>query len=170
MLAKRKWQMAEQSNMVKVNEMVQGFVASQEYTNTTIHYDMDAIRIRLYESYSDKRCLFFYVYTPWRITQQGRIINSSELYSEDSKEAFSRYTESTRELCKQRITDVTIKPGSFDISLKWDDGTILESFNLEADEDCYHIYDNLNGVVYDVRYGNIVSWVAEKGKLEHENR
>lgn len=149
--------------MMKIQKIIREFIASEAYTNTTIHYDMNVIKIRLHENHSDERYIFFYIYPPWRIICHGKIVNSSDMYPQerntdeeiDYTKMFHQYTKSTQELTKQRITDVIIKPESFDLTIKWADETILESCNLNENEWSYHIYDTINGKSYDASYGKI---------------
>lgn len=143
----------DKGNRSKVQRSLREFIKSDAYTNTTIHYDANAVKIGLHENHSETRYILLYIYPPWRITRQGRIVNSSELYSEDTEASFVRYTQSTLELSKQRIVGIGIKPESYDLSLKWEDGASLESFNLEGEEHCYHIYDHINSASCDVAYG-----------------
>jgi hypothetical protein len=158
--------------MNDIQKIIKDFISGDAYTNTTIHYDMNTIKIRLYENHSLERCIFFYIYSPWRITKKGKLINSSDLYTHEDefedrtkfKEAFAKYIKTTEELCKHKVVDVKIQSESTDLVFKWTDGTILESFGLNPHEWSYHIYDKINGQTYDVFYGKISQVKTKKKK------
>jgi hypothetical protein len=147
--------------------MIQGtirtFLRSGSYTSTTIHYDMNAIKIRIHENNSEQRYILFYLYAPWRIIRNRTIINSSGLYPIEQlyaskakhKKAFLKYCDSTRTLARKRIVKVTIAPRSNDLTIEWGDGTMLEKYCLDPKEYDYHIYDYLNNKTYDFRFDRV---------------
>jgi hypothetical protein len=148
--------------------MIQGiirkFLRGGSYTLTTIHYDMNAIKIRMYENNnSEQRYIFFYLYSPWRIIKNRTIINSSGLYPVEQhyaskakhKKAFLKYCDTTKTLARKKIIKVSIAPRSNDLTIEWGDGTTLEKYCLDPKEYDYHIYDYLNNKSYDIRYDGI---------------
>jgi len=150
--------------MIKIQKIIQQFIQSESYANTSIHYDANAIKIRMHENNSDNRYIFIYIYHPWRITVNCKIINSSDLYPYESecrsksihKKKFDNYCNSTKLLSTEHISDVVITSGSNDLIIKWTNGTMLECFCLNTNEWSYHIYDYLNCIQYDCCYGKIV--------------
>jgi hypothetical protein len=156
--------------MEEIQKAILEFIESDRYSNTTINYDVNSLKLRLYENNSEERCLFFYIYYPWRIVGNGKIFNSSDLYpSEEFSESkeqhkceFEDYTKSTSELAKQKIVSLAINPITHDLKIEWANGTYLESFTLDSESAQYHIYDNLNFIAHDVSYGNISSRVMQK--------
>ncbi len=50
--------------MIKIQKIIQQFIQSEYYTNTSIHYDANAIKIRMHENNSDNRYIFIYIYHP----------------------------------------------------------------------------------------------------------
>ena len=146
-----------------IQKVIYNFIQSDTYINTTIHYDMNTIKIRLHENQSKERYVYFYIYSPWRITKNGIFISSSDLYTHEDEledqskyeETFAQYVKATEYLLKHKIVDIKIKSESTDLVIQWADGTLLESFGLNPDEWSYHIYDKLNEKTYDVFYGRI---------------
>ena len=63
-----------------IQKIINDFLRSINYTNTSIHYDMNVIKIRLHENQSDQRYIYLYLHSPWRIIRNGKISNSSTLY------------------------------------------------------------------------------------------
>ena len=149
--------------MIKIQRIIQEFIRSESYTDTSIHYDANVIKIRMHENHSDNRYIFIYAYHPWRITLNCRIINSSDRYPDEYKcrsksthrKQFDNYCNSTTSLSLERILDVIITPGSNDLIIKWTNGAIFECFSLNPKEWSYHIYDYLNRITYDCYYGKI---------------
>lgn len=146
-----------------IENSIKCFLLGKRYSHTTINYDMNAIKIRLYEDNSDERYLFLYIYSPWRIVKENKIINSSALYpfegnydlKEEHDKEFLTYCNSTSSLAKRKIVEITIKKATNDLIIRWDDGTLLEKFCFEVEDYDYHIYDNLNAFAYDVCFNKI---------------
>ena len=156
--------------MEEIRKAILEFIESVRYSNTSINYDVNALKLRFYENNSEDRYILFYIYSPWRIIGNGEIINSSDLYpSEEFSESkeqyeseFEAFIKSTSELAKQKVTSIAINPLTHDLKIEWDDGTYLESFTLDYVNAQYHIYDTLNHIAHDVSYGNLSSSATQK--------
>lgn len=149
--------------MNKLNRTINSFLASKEYTNTSIHYDMNALKIRLHQNNSKNRFLYFYIYHPWRITLNGKLLNSSgncpyKNEDESQKEhehKFKQYCETTRFLEQFPIKMINIHHITNDLSISWENSALLESPTLSSENYSYHIYDYINGKDYDIYFNRI---------------
>lgn len=128
-------------------EEVNEFLSLGGNKRTNVHYDMNAIKIRLNDG-ANQKVYLFYVYSPWRIVHNDVLVNSSHLYPydeyyesrEDHKRAFAEYCQRTRDLEHIRIQRIDIKPKTNDLTVEWESGHRLEKVCM-ADRD-YHIYGN----------------------------
>ena len=149
--------------MNNIKQTLESFLTSEEYTNTSIHYDINAIKIRLHQNQSENRYIYFYIYHPWRISLNQKILNSSGdcPYKEDNESQkdheikFILYCKKTKLLERFPIKKIAIDSISNDLSIVWENGAILESSSLSSENWSYHIYDYINGVMYDVYYNRI---------------
>jgi len=138
-----------------ITTKINDFLDSGQYATTSIHYDMSCLKIR-FQNPSNLTAYMLYLYAPWRIVKDGTLVNSSSLYpSEKSYEskkefrrAFKKFCESTQELQAQKATRIEISPVTNDLTLHWQDGTMLEKFCTSTDWD-YHLYDKLQQETYD---------------------
>jgi hypothetical protein len=139
-------------------ESLNAFIRSGECKRTTIHYDMNAIKIRLFGD-SSQQAYMFYLYSPWRIVHNDALVNSSHLYPYEeqceSKEEylieFSKFCETTRHLESHQIERIELTPTSNDLTVYWENGCRLEKVCMDIDYD-YHIYDRVNKLSYDLGF------------------
>jgi len=53
--------------MEEIRKAILEFIESARYSNTSINYDVNALKLRFYENNSEDRYILFYIYSPWRI-------------------------------------------------------------------------------------------------------
>ena len=149
--------------MKNFKQMLESFLTSEAYTHTSIHYDMNAVKIRLHQNLSESRYISFYIYHPWRISLNGELINSSADYphpkknesDEEHKTKYESYCQTTKFLERFSINKINIDAKTNDLSVFWENNAVLESPTFSPKDYSYHIYDYINGEGYDVYYNRI---------------
>ena len=133
--------------MNQLKKRLESFIGSEEYTNTSIEYDMNAIKIRLHQNKSKSKYISFYIYPSWRITLNNETLNSSENCpyrgegetQMDYKIRFTKYCKTTKLLGKVPIKKVKINEKPNSLSIVWENGATLESSSFSSNEYAYHI-------------------------------
>ena len=151
-------------------EAVNEFLRHGDYKRATIHYDMNCIKIRLYGK-ADQHAYLIYLYSPWRIVQDGHLLTSSSLYpseylyesKDDHRRAFSEFCDRTKGLECHRILRIEVKPISNDLTIEWEGGLRLEKICMSEDSD-YHIYDLLSKLSHDFGFNSYAS-VSEEDEV-----
>lgn len=157
-----------------ITKSLNSFLQAVACKRTSIHYDMSAIKIRLFGE-PDQEAYMLYIYSPWRIVHNGALINSSHLYPDDylydspdeHRVAFGKFCETTRSLESISIERVEITPTSNDLTIYWENGCQLEKICMDSDADI-HIYDRANNVSHDLGFNTYVALDLSSNKVEQE--
>lgn len=156
----------------RMTDAVNDFLRQGRCTATSIHYDMNSIKIRLFEK-DGRQAFMLYLYPPWRIVRDDALVNSSAEYPadhlyesrEEHRAAFMIYCQSTSSLETETIHRVEAVPTTNDLTVYWESGCRLEKPCMSREWD-YHIYDRLNALLHDVGFD---SYAVEPISGEEKN-
>ncbi|HEX6899725.1 MAG TPA: hypothetical protein VF789_08430 [Thermoanaerobaculia bacterium] len=88
----------------------------------------------------------FWINPVWHVREPGQVLAGSRQAQVDDEEEFYRLGERLDVLLGLTVQDVTIEPGTFDLTLALSGGYLVKTFVAQAARDeSWHIRDNTTG-------------------------